>query len=131
MEEVVKNKTNIFNIVVILICVVVYFANQLILKSSIGGDFVMYHLNDFTAIIALLAFANLSATVMNPFGGRSICTLRHTLIIALFCSLFWELLTPLYKTSTTDWRDIVFYLLGALLYWALRHTKKLYLIMRD
>ncbi len=120
----------IFDVAVFTSCVILYCINQFGLKSLIGGEILTCHFNDFIAIVALLSFANVLATILNT--PRFIITrLRYTLLITMVCSIYWEFITPLYKTSTTDWRDIVFYLLGALLYWAIRHIKEALLIIRN
>ncbi|MFI3321863.1 MAG: hypothetical protein R3Y50_05000 [Rikenellaceae bacterium] len=108
----------IFDIAIFITCAAIYWINQLFLKSMIGGNFLMFHFNDFLAIIVFMSLANITLVLFRPYVTR-IDKLHHILILAIICGIFWEVITPLYKESTADWLDLFCYIAGSLCYWVI------------
>lgn len=108
----------LFDVVVFVICGIVYLVNQHLLKPLIGGNFIMYHLNDFLAIIVFMSLANLTLVLFRPYTTR-INSLHHILLLAITCSVYWEVIAPTYKESTPDWVDAICYIVGSVCYWFL------------
>lgn len=98
-----------------------YVVNNLLLKplASTGllGAFVRGHLNDVLAGLAFMAYTNLLFDLVRP--ERRLARLWVMLAYMLCCGLFWEGVAPtLLKPSVSDPWDVVSYLAGAALYWA-------------
>jgi hypothetical protein len=102
-----------------------YALNQLYLKPQLGGTFIHSYLNDILAGIALIGYSN----VLFLLAGRvehSFQRLRTMLALVMSAGLFWEYVTPLYRTeSISDPLDLFAYVLGAGCYWLLLTTSQL------
>ena len=106
-----------YNVILIALSLVIYFINKLnrLLDFALFNNiYVNNHLNDVLAAIVILAFSN----VLLEKKYRMIDNLLY-IEIFVFCSgVFWEFVTPLYKTdSVSDVLDLVAYCLGGLVYW--------------
>lgn len=87
---------------------VFHFENQLI----------MYFLNCyFDDILGNVLFLLLIALAWVHFKPQFQIRLYHVLLLNIVCGLFWEYITPLYRTSTSDIWDVVAYMVGGLLFW--------------
>lgn len=89
------------------------------------NTFLMSYLNDLIAIPTMLSMVNL----LFVFFGRKDLTITSPvsiITIALVAGLFWEFVTPLYKSSTTDLLDIAVYVIGGFLYTFILALPKLF-----
>jgi hypothetical protein len=72
--------------------------------------------------VVILAYTNLLFVTV----GREKYTLRRLAMILAFTfivGLFWEFITPIYrKGSTTDYVDILAYMVGGATYWMIMHV---------
>ena len=98
----------------------VYILNRLI-KDSITLPIIGYlcrcHLNDFIGGGVFLAYVNILLIISKRKPSH---TLRFALIISLLASICWEYIAPLCLWySTSDFWDVVSYMLGALFYFSI------------
>lgn len=101
----------LLNIVIFLICYLLYLLNESILKNLNNLFFTGYY-NDILAPILLLSYSNflLSKYKKNLIGTKSF-------IFILVCSIIWEFFAPLIREgSVIDPFDFVAYLFGCFLY---------------
>ena len=79
--------------------------------------FMICHFNDMIGSVAFLLLHHIVLTCIRI--NIKLTLLRIELFI-LCCGLYWEYFTPLYRQSTTtDILDILAYLAGGLIYWAI------------
>ncbi len=104
---------------------ILYRWNQVELKSWLDWAFVHCYMNDCLAGVTLVSYANLLC-----LGARreDLCltTPSRIAILMLCVGLFWEFVTPLYRTdSIRDPLDLLAYVAGGIIYWAiLRGTER-------
>jgi len=101
----------LLNLGIMVLCVLGYFANQHLLKSITSNFIVVGHLNDVLAMIILLSYSN----ILILCGGKKsfvLCTHLRAISFVLAVGFFWEYVTPMYKSSTSDPYDLSAYLLG-------------------
>ena len=105
------------NIFIIVITIVLYISNQFIknkLQTDILQWFMTCYFNDIIGSITFVAYCN----VMLGFCRRKIIMLWHIELLMLFCGVFWEYITPIFRKNTTsDVFDILAYMLGGFIYW--------------
>lgn len=105
-------------------CILVYFANQQCFKRLSDHFIIHGYLNDFLAMPLLLSYSNILIFV----GKRHhllLTTLKSVIPFTILVGLFWEYITPLYRTSKCcDPYDLIAYTLGSLLYWTIVTTFK-------
>ena len=108
-----------FNGVVILVVIALYSLNRFVLKLYVQGwigYFLRCHFNDFLCGILFIAYSN----VFINTRGKMITKPPHILALCFSAGLVWEFIVPLVKrNSTADWLDVLFYMLGGLVYWLL------------
>ena len=108
-----------------IIPILIYFINeQFKYNADIPylGAILRYHFNDYLGGVSIVAYVNLVLSLKRgqPWRLHSIVA---CLVFVLFCSLCWELITPIFLTSSTgDWLDVIAYCLGALTYWLFEHN---------
>ncbi len=101
----------------IIFSIIMYTINQLYLKGSIESVIIMFYLNDFLAMILVLAFSNL-LFIKYLNIEYTISDFNRIMIFSIVIGFFWEVITPLYNSkSTGDILDILAYLFGGLIYW--------------
>lgn len=116
---------------IFLFCIGLHFLNHYF-NDNVSIPFLSYlfkcYVNDFLGGMAFLAYVNLILSYYKK-EPRRIGSISQVLLLACLCSFFWEVITPLFKTSTADWWDFVAYTLGALSYWfidkAICHNSKI------
>ena len=105
------------NICLIFIVVILYFLNNFYFKkyaSEIIRFFFVCYFNDFICPLFFVSYSNFLLIIVH----KEIQKLYHILLLCFSAGCFWEFGAPLLKeTAVTDLWDIVFYLLGGLLYW--------------
>lgn len=98
---------------------VLYVVNNLYLKSQFSGNlriFFVCYLNDLMAPVFLLSYANILLGSIQ----RRLQKLWQILPMIFVFGCCWEFAAPLFKqSSVTDLIDILCYMAGAVLYWAL------------
>lgn len=107
---------------ILAVCFVCYLLARCVLMPSLDGGFfpsiLRSHLADFVGGVAFMAYTNLLFDLFKP--NRRI---RSILVIAPYifaCGLFWEFVAPfIVKPSTSDWWDVLAYVLGGALYWGI------------
>lgn len=107
------------NPVLILGVLILYFFNNLYLKSHTGGTVNYFFICHFNDLICPLLFVGYSNMLLLTVGKE----LKKLHWIALYCfcaSLIWEFFAPVLKpTVTPDWWDVAFYMAGGILYWVI------------
>lgn len=115
-ESIKKCPLNLFLIILVS---GMYLLNHFVLKKSLWGIawlFCVCYLNDLMCPLLFFAYANLLLlTVGKELKGCA------KILAASFCAgMVWEFLAPVVKPSAvTDFWDLVCYMTGGLLYWAL------------
>ena len=91
-----------------------YLLNQLLLKRLTQSWILHWYLNDFLAIVLLLAFANILMFIFAPYPVWRNNWLFF--VIAVFAAIYWEFITPMYAESVTDPFDLLAYALGSIFF---------------
>lgn len=82
--------------------------------SGLLGGFLKNYFDDLVGCIGFMAYCG----VVFRLAYRSFGKLWQVLLLSLVCSVFWEVITPLYrKGSTPDFWDTVMYFLAGFVYW--------------
>lgn len=106
------------NFLIFLTCVLLFILNGSIFLNRNYSElnyFFSSYLNDLMAPLLLFSYSNLFLLLIN----KKLYSLKYLIIIILLCSFVWEYLVILFKpTSVTDPIDVLFYILGTLIYWA-------------
>lgn len=109
------------NLFLILLSAVLFYINEAI-KLKVGipylGYFLRNHYNDFLGGVSFIAVVNI---ILFFSIYNKIKKLKIILLIALICSIFWELITPIFLSdSTGDFWDVISYSLGFTVYWIIK-----------
>lgn len=112
------------NLFIILLVATLFCGNQLI-KNKINipylGYFLKNHHNDFLGGVSFMSVINV---ILSFSKYNKINNLTTILFIGLMCSVFWEVVTPIYLTrSTGDFYDAIAYCAGFLVYWLVKNIK--------
>lgn len=105
------------NLIIVGITVGLYVLNQII-KTKIPIEaikwFMSCYFNDTIGGITFVAYCNL----IFGFYNKKLIKLWEIELLMLFCGLFWEYLTPLFRKNTvSDIFDVLAYMVGGLIYW--------------
>ncbi|NLL31048.1 MAG: hypothetical protein GX258_08435 [Clostridiales bacterium] len=112
------------NILLVLLSAILFYINEGI-KFKVDIPYLGYllrnHYNDFLGGISFMALLNL---ILLFSKYNKIKKLKLILLVALGCSIFWEVITPIFLvTSTGDFYDFIAYTLGFTLYWIIKRFK--------
>ncbi len=115
----IKVKNNLYICITsLIICIL----NTLLCKhisTSPVKVFLTSYLKDFIGAIAFIACCN----IILSFFKKEFYKLSYIIIFMLFCGLFWEFITPIYReNSVSDIYDIYAYILGGIMYWLTKKT---------
>ena len=111
------------NLYLLLIALAAYCFNRFCLKpylcrleeSSVIRYFFVCYFNDLICPLLFFSYANILLVSIN----RELKKLSLILLIGFGTSIIWEFVAPLFKpTATTDLVDILCYMIGAVVYWA-------------
>lgn len=105
---------SILNLWLVIMSITGYLTNEFALKPRFRSSILHGYLNDFLAIVLLLAIANLLMISFAPFPIWKKSWIFAA--VATFAALYWEYVTPLYANSVTDNLDFVAYALGAIFF---------------
>ncbi len=115
-----KNK---FDVLLMLIVIVLYVANNMFIKPySFGRIHVFFdgYFNDLMAPLFMLGYSNIVLSSKNM-------RISSLLVIVIFigtAGCVWEFLAPLMKESSiSDPLDLVCYICGAVFYWILQRNR--------
>lgn len=105
------------NIKIGFLIFIIYLINRFILKN-INVPYLDYfldnHFNDFLGGTLFCCYVN-SILIIN--GKKAINNFLVIIISMFLVSLAWEFIFPVFlKYSTSDWIDVIFYMLGTILY---------------
>ncbi len=108
------------NFRILFTCLGLYCLNRFWLKRVFVDGFWGYllrcHLNDYIGGITILAYINL-VLVFSRFKDRAISSYPIGILITAICGILWEYIFPLiYNRGTTDYRDVIAYVLGGITY---------------
>ena len=105
------------NFLIFITCVGLYGLNTLIFSSINNyklNFFFSSYFNDILAPLLLFSYINLLLSLID----KKLYSLKYLIPIIIICSFVWEYLAPFFKpTSVIDPFDILFYVLGTLIYW--------------
>ena len=109
------------NLVLLLGVLGLYFLNNLYLKAHLDGwlqTFFVCFFNDLMCPLFFFSYANMLLLTINKEWHR----LWFICLIGICVSFVWEFFAPVIKpTSTTDPLDILCYMVGSVVYWAILH----------
>lgn len=107
------------NAYLLLTSIILYVINQLFLKVYFSFFILHYYLNDFIAMILLLSFSNF-LLIKFRFNQYCLDDFLRIHFFALAVGLFWEFITPIYRSnSTTDVIDLLIYLFSGSIYYTI------------
>jgi|LDZT01.1.fsa_nt_gi hypothetical protein len=110
------------NFSIFILSILLYIFNTLIfshLNNSEIHYFFTCYFNDLLAPLLLFSYINLVLSLRE----KKIYALKYLIIIIIACSFVWEYLILFFKpTSVSDPVDVVFYVLGTIIYWLI-HEK--------
>lgn len=97
--------------------------NQIV-KNNISIDavrwFMTCYFNDTIGGITFVAYCN----VVFNFYDKELLKLWQIELLMFSCGVFWEYLTPLFRENTvSDIWDILAYMIGGFIYWAIARKK--------
>lgn len=115
----------------LILCVVCFSAcvcNKLLhftCRDPYIDSFLSCYFNDLIGSIGFAAFSDFLLRLC----GKELNKYRQILILMLFCSVVWEIITPIFRSSTVgDIFDMVAYVLGGSIYYGIsvlcRHCRK-------
>jgi len=104
-----------FNILVLLICAILYCANRTVGQKT-DSLFLHCYFNDLIAGIAFPCFVNFLLKIKK----RRILKFPSLLVLIIIAGFLWEFVAPLYVPhAVTDVVDLVAYCSGAIIYWGI------------
>lgn len=113
------------NISFLFILASVYGVNRLWLREAISHPIIGYilkcHFNDYLAGIAIIAYINLVLS-LSKYHEKMITTYFKGFIITSLCGIIWEYILPkVLPHGTSDFFDVISYVLGGITYiWLIR-----------
>lgn len=112
------------NLFLISLSAILFYINEAIkfkVKIPYLGYLLRCHYNDFLGGISFMALINV---ILFFSKYNKIKKLKIILLIGVMCSIFWELITPIFIIdSTGDFWDAVSYGLGFTVYWIIKRVK--------
>lgn len=113
------------NIILVVIVLVAYFVNNKFLKIYTNGNVRLFFICYFNDLICPLFFFSYANMLLNTVD-KEINRLWVICLVSLCTSCVWEFVAPLIKpSSTTDPFDIVCYIIGGIVYWAILRCVKI------
>ena len=110
------------NFSIFIISVLLYLLNRFIIlniNNSTIHYFFSGYFDDLLAPLLLFSYIN----ILLSFYNKKIYSLKYLIIFILLVSIVWEYLIIFIKpTSVSDPIDVIFYILGTLIYWII-HKK--------
>lgn len=110
------------DIIILIICLILYAINQLFLKK-IGILFFNNYFNDLLAVPLYFSIINIISLQLRKKEINSFKTLFFITIILSFLGEYVAIY--LRKGSVTDYWDIICYFIGMLLYYVLKNKKNI------
>jgi len=105
------------NLIIFIISILLYVLNTLIFSNITYFHLKYYftcYFNDLLAPLLLLSYINLVLSIR----GQKIYSLKYLVLIILLSSIVWEYLIIFFKpTSVPDPIDVLFYIVGTVVYW--------------
>ena len=77
----------------------------------------------FKDISGATAFCACCNMILGFFGMR-VHKFWYIVVFMIFCGLFWEYVTPLYRQTVSDILDVFAYVLGGCVYWLTLRVEK-------
>lgn len=112
------------NIIIIGMTVAFYVVNQII-KTKISIEvirwFMCCYFNDTIGGTTFIAYCNM----VFGFYKRKMVKLWQIELLLFFAGLFWEYVTPIFRTNTiSDIWDVFAYMIGGFLYWLIARKEQ-------
>lgn len=113
------NRTVAFNLKLFIVCLCIYALNRLtnqLYYVPYASYVLRYHFNDYLAGIVFLAYLNIILGI-SVYKEYSVVRWDLVILTGIIIGIFWEFITPMYKSdSTSDIIDVFCYILGAISY---------------
>ncbi len=110
-----EKKLIITNILILIICIILFFTNDFIIKKYTDILFFKGYFNDLLAPIVMFTTINIVASI---FTNKTIYKFRTMFIMIFISSFFWEYgLFFINKNTTPDIIDILYYHVGMVIYY--------------
>lgn len=110
------------NSLIFIICILLYLMKMLIFQNVNNSTlhyFFTCYFDDLLAPLLLFSYTNL----LISFIDKKIYSFRYLIILILIFSCICEYLVPFIKpTSVSDPIDMMFYVLGTLIYWIIHQN---------
>ena len=117
-----RTKCMIYAVVLGIICLFNKYSVDALDYKHIKG-FLCGYLNDILGTVIFLLYL---CIVFSFLKRKFIFRYFHIIIITFLCGIFWEYLTPIYRTDTiSDPWDILAYMFGGTLFWYIFDGKTL------
>ena len=131
-----KKKVMTFSAIIVIIAVIfitgffgcalivaIYILNKKVLINTYKGEesvFLKDYLNDLMAPVFVL----LISSIVLRLAGYELNKFWMVMLIGLFAAIVWEFLIPLInQNSVTDPKDLICYMIGALVYYGIKNIK--------
>ena len=105
------------NFLIFMISVTLYILNRFIIlniNNSTVHYFFSSYFDDILAPLLLFSYINL----LLSFYNKKMYSLKYLIIFIILVSIVWEYLIVFIKpTSVSDPIDVIFYVLGTIIYW--------------
>jgi len=105
----------------VLLSAVLFYINEAIkfkIKTPYLGYLFRSHYNDFWGGVSFIALVNI---ILYFSIYNKIKNFKIILVFALLCSVFWEVVTPVFVSSSVgDFWDVIAYSLGFTTYWIIK-----------
>lgn len=118
MKKIIRSiKQKPINLILIVIVLFLYTLNNLFLKKYTQGIiqlFLRCYFNDLICPLFFISYSNLMLISVN----KEIKELKHIMLFGFSSGMIWEFVSPIINSrSVTDKLDLLFYIIGAFLYW--------------
>lgn len=117
MFNIMRKYYRIENFSIFIACIGLYGLNTLFFPSINNyklNFFFSSYFNDILAPLLLFSYINLLLSLID----KKLYSLKYLILIIMICSFVWEYLALFFKpTGVFDLIDILFYILGTLIYW--------------
>lgn len=114
------------NWIVSFYVLLLYSLNRFYLKKAVDVPIITYllrcHFNDWLGGILIIAYIN-GILNLSRYREHQIATLKAAILTTFLCGIVWEYITPyLFHHGTSDFYDVIAYVIGGMTYILLYHT---------
>lgn len=110
---------NVLKSPVFIICCLLFALHQLLQKGlDISLPLIDQYLDNLLAMPIILTFLLVERRILFRRGKGYRLSALDVVMATVYIVIISEIVFPLFSDSfVTDWRDVIFYVLGSLIYW--------------